>query len=230
VQNNINRKKGEGAPPKTKVTGPRANFIMKTFFISDLHLGHKNVLRYDGRPFADINEHDETIINNWNSVVSDDDLVYILGDVGIASQAKIIDCLHRLKGKKHLILGNHDYKLLKNKDFVDCFVAIDDILEIKVFPKNERPQMLVLSHWPIPCFDGHFHGGYHFYGHVHNSWEWDMMEEVKYKMENIKRVRCNMYNVGIMVPYMGYYPRTFDEILSGYKKDHPSPNRFKKTP
>lgn len=49
------------------------------YFISDLHLGHKNVLKFDNRPFINIEEHDKTIIDNWNSKVNDNDDVYVLG-------------------------------------------------------------------------------------------------------------------------------------------------------
>ena len=51
------------------------------FFISDLHLGHTNVLRYDNRPFANVNEMHDALVERWNSVVGDDDIVYFLGDL-----------------------------------------------------------------------------------------------------------------------------------------------------
>lgn len=51
------------------------------YFISDLHIGHTNVLSFDNRPFKSIEEHDEALIKNWNSVVGMDDDVYLLGDI-----------------------------------------------------------------------------------------------------------------------------------------------------
>ena len=53
----------------------------KNFYIADLHFGHKNIIRYDNRQFASVDEMDNTLIKNWNSVVSNDDTVYILGDI-----------------------------------------------------------------------------------------------------------------------------------------------------
>lgn len=50
------------------------------FYTSDLHLGHANVIKFDNRPFANIDEMDQRIITRWNERVSDDDTVYILGD------------------------------------------------------------------------------------------------------------------------------------------------------
>ena len=86
-------------------------------------------------------------------------------------------------------------------------MEIVDYKEIMVNNQN-----LVLCHYPIPCFNRHFYGAYHFYGHVHNSFEWNMMERAKSEMKSLYDKPCNMFNVGCMLPYMNYTPRTFDEI------------------
>lgn len=78
------------------------------FFTSDLHLSHANVIKYDNRPFKTVEEMDTTLINNWNSVVKDGDLVYVLGDFGFAPLGRIKELLDALNGTKYLILGNHD--------------------------------------------------------------------------------------------------------------------------
>lgn len=54
--------------------------MSKTYYISDLHLGHENVIRFDNRPFDSVEEMNETLVNNWNSVVTNADHVYHLGD------------------------------------------------------------------------------------------------------------------------------------------------------
>ncbi len=81
---------------------------MKKWFISDTHFSHTNIIKYGGRPFADIQEMDQSLIYNWNSCVGVDDQVFFLGDFGLGS----IDHLHaickQLKGSKVCILGNHD--------------------------------------------------------------------------------------------------------------------------
>lgn len=51
------------------------------FFTSDLHFGHKNIIRFDNRPFFSVEEMDKTLIENWNRKVSADDTVYVLGDI-----------------------------------------------------------------------------------------------------------------------------------------------------
>ena len=72
---------------------------------------------------------------------------------------------------------------------------------------------VVLCHYPIPCYNGHFRGWVHLYGHVHNSFEWNMMKQVQYEMRDLYLKPCHMYNVGCMVPYMNYKPRTLKEIV-----------------
>lgn len=179
------------------------------YFIADLHFGHKNVMSYDNRPFTHIEAHDNYIIDNWNNKVNIDDDVYILGDISCYNMTKTVDILNNLNGNKHLITGNHDSKLLKSKPFRDCFVEICDYKELYL----NREHSIILCHYPIPCFKNHYYGWYHLYGHVHNSWEYHMMEHIKLEMCELYNMPCHMYNVGCMLPNINYTPRTLEEIL-----------------
>lgn len=183
---------------------------METFFISDLHFGHKNCLAYDNRPFKTIEDNDKEIIKRWNDRVNIDDDVWILGDISWYSVTKTIEILKNLNGYKHLCIGNHDKTFLKNKDFRDCFVEITSYKEITLGEKE-----VILCHYPIPCFNNHYYGSYHLYGHVHTGWEWNLMERVRYENVCLYDKPCNMYNVGCMVPYMNYTPHTLEEIING---------------
>ena len=185
-----------------------------TYFISDLHLGHKNCLAFDNRPFKTIEDNDTEIIRRWNETVNIDDDVWILGDVSWHNVTKTIEIFKQLNGAKHLCIGNHDQGFLKNKDFRDLFREITPYKEIEI-----NGQLVVLSHYPIPCFNRHYYGAYHLYGHVHSGFEHNMMERVKYEMVAIYDKPCNMYNVGCMMPYMDYTPRTLDEIIAGYEQE-----------
>ena len=80
----------------------------KIWFTSDLHFGHDKEFLYKPRGFNSITEHDETIISNFNSVVSNDDVLVILGDVMLGDNNYGIKCLNRLNGHKFIIRGNHD--------------------------------------------------------------------------------------------------------------------------
>ena len=77
------------------------------YYISDLHIGHKNCISFDQRNFFDLKEMEETIINNWNNTVKKGDKVYILGDMFWRNEGAA-ETLSKLKGQKHLVLGNHD--------------------------------------------------------------------------------------------------------------------------
>lgn len=190
---------------------------MANYFIADTHFGHKNIMFYDNRPFRDIDEHDKTLIDNWNNVVGIDDDVYILGDISWYNATKTIKIFKSLNGTKHLIVGNHDNKLLRNRELQSLFTEITDYKELSL-PDNKG---IVLCHYPIPCFKNHYYGWYHLYGHVHNGFEWHMMERVKYEMIELYDKLCHMYNVGAMIEYMNYTPRTLEEIIErGMKNDN----------
>lgn len=186
---------------------------MAVFFISDLHLGHDNCLAFDNRPFLTIEEQDNYIIEHWNKVVGKDDSVWILGDFSWYKSTKTIEIFSQLNGHKFLCIGNHDVKLLKDKNVRALFEEIVDYKELKL-----ENQFIVLSHYPIPCFNKHYYGAYHFYGHVHSSFEYNMMEKVKQEMVSLYDKPCNMVNVGAMMPYMNYIPRTFEELKEINKK------------
>jgi len=183
---------------------------MAYFFIADTHFGHENALAFDNRPFRTIEEHDKALIENWNNAVSRNDEVFILGDISWHNATRTNEIVSSLNGVKHLIVGNHDKKLLKNREFQSLFIEITDYKELSLSDKKG----IVLSHYPIPCFNHHYYGWYHLYGHVHISFEWNMMERVKYEMDTLYDKPCRMYNCGAMIDYIGYTPRTLGEILA----------------
>lgn len=180
---------------------------MKNFYIADWHYAHKNVLHYDNRPFTSVEEMNEELIKRWNDAVASEDTVYILGDMFWCNSKIAVEVLDKLNGTKVLIKGNHDYI---DNDFSKRFRSITNYLEVKDGEAN-----IVLCHYPIPCFKNHYYGWYHLYGHVHNSFEWNMMEHDKMLMQELYDTPCKMYNVGAMMDYIDYTPRTLDEIIKG---------------
>ena len=115
----------------------------KIWFTSDLHFGHNKEFLYKPRGFNSIEEHDGTIINNFNSLVSDDDEVFILGDLMLVNNDNGIECLKKLNGKKYFIIGNHDtdsrLELYKNIN-LEC-LGYSTLISVNKYH-------LYLSHYP----------------------------------------------------------------------------------
>lgn len=185
--------------------------MSKIFFTSDLHFGHRNILSYDNRPFLTTEANDEAIIKNWNDKVGIEDTVWILGDVSWHNATKTNEIISSLNGNKNLIIGNHDNKLLRNAEFRSFFLEIANYKEICYGSNN-----IVLCHYPIPCFNRHYYGDYHLYGHVHTGFEYNMMQKVKQEMVDLYDKPCNMYNA-----FIGLYdwaPVTLEEIIERNEK------------
>ena len=79
----------------------------KIWLVSDTHFGHDKSFIYEPRGFKTIWEHDKTIIENWNNLVDIDDDIYHLGDVMLGDNDYGLSCLKQLKGRIHIIRGNH---------------------------------------------------------------------------------------------------------------------------
>lgn len=168
------------------------------YYIADTHFGHDNIRRLSNRPFETVEEMDRTIIENWNKKVTDKDDVYILGDFSFKG-GDPISYAKQLKGRKHLIIGNHDTALLKHPDFKKCFVEAKDIKKI-----NDSGIEIVLCHYPMVEWAGYYKGALHLFGHIHNTFH---NPNTQYAM-NMK----NAYNVGVDI--IGFEPCTLEEITS----------------
>jgi len=78
------------------------------YFISDLHFGHDKDFIYRSRGFNSVTEHDSALISNWNSIIGEDDVVYVLGDIMLKDNENGMRCWDFLSGHKKVIWGNHD--------------------------------------------------------------------------------------------------------------------------
>ena len=173
-----------------------AKFTM-IYYTADLHFGHENVIRFDNRPFSSVEEMDEELIKRWNDKVKWSDTVYILGDVCMKTKNNAIHYISRLAGKKHLIIGNHDGVILKNKDARNMFESIS---HMDYFRDGDK--YVCLCHYPIVEWRGYHHGGWHLYGHIHNN-----RQEAYEIMKHKERAR----NAGCMLT--DYTPVTLDELM-----------------
>ena len=187
---------------------------MKTYFISDLHLGHSNCIRFDSRPWETVEEMDMAIIKRWNRKVRKDDHVYVLGDFAYKNRTPISDYISQMNGFIHLIRGNHDKR---SEEYENCFCEVADYKDIAIMADVVKCRV-ILSHYFMPFYDGARHMAFMLHGHTHKT-EDSIMEE-KFK-ENIreKGLRCEAYNVGAM--WQNYEPQTLEEIIARQERSIP---------
>lgn len=191
---------------------------MANRFISDLHFHHMNIIKYDNRPFENVDEHDAYIVQEWNKVVAPEDDVYILGDILLTNGQKMLNyrakILSKLNGKLHLVVGNHDgeFSVLLKSGLFESVKDIESIVE----PTGRR---IVACHYPLMSWANMYKGCIHLYGHVHNFTE-DAYQVEKYKQSFLLNGKeLSMYNVCASLPWINYVPRTLEEIISGYERE-----------
>ena len=162
------------------------------YWCSDLHFGHTNIIKYTRRQFNNIDEHDEYIIDRWNSVVDKNDLVYICGDVTL--NPKHLYKLHRLNGTKKLILGNHDIKVFKN-NYSQYFKSI---YGAKYF-WFEGIGKVVATH--IPVYQDEFKRSvFNIHGHVHHN----LLKNPRY--------------INVCMEHIDFTPVHYDQLIACMRK------------
>ncbi len=126
---------------------------MKIYFIADTHFDDKNILKFENRPFANVDEMNTALINKWNETVSNEDIVYLLGDIGAVEFIKL------LNGTKYLVKGNHDIEtneFYRNAGFAEAY---DHPIIIDGFWVLSHDALYVNENMPYA----------NLFGHVHNS-------------------------------------------------------------
>lgn len=182
----------------------------RCLYISDTHFGHVNAISFDNRPFNNVDEMDDAIIALWKESVADDDIVYVLGDFSWYKEDGTLAILDQLPGEKVLIKGNHDRisprvarKYSKTCEYLDI---------------NDNGRRVILLHYPMLFWNGQFRDSIHLYGHVHNTRQQALCERFKSVIQKEQELKMRMYNVGCMMPWMNYTPRTIDEIETYIKQ------------
>jgi calcineurin-like phosphoesterase family protein len=166
------------------------------FYTADLHLGHANIIRLCNRPFADVQEMNRVLIDNWNARVRDCDQIYIVGDLAFRSAEPVSGLLDQLKGIKHLVVGNHDAKWMKHLDLSNYFASVEKLSEIE-----DNGRKVVLCHYPLMTWNGR--ESYLVYGHIHNNKNgsyWPLLKTMQYAL-----------NAGVEIN--DYKPVTLDELI-----------------
>lgn len=149
------------------------------------------------RPFATIGDMNEALIHAWNHRVSGNDTVYILGDLLFRS-ADPEAILRRLRGRKRLIVGNHDSSWMCKVDPYRYFDSVDDMLVT-----TDGTRQLTLCHYPLLSWK-HQHRSYMIHGHLHANTDSDFFPLIAQ--------RPRMLNAGVDIN--GMMPVTFEELLA----------------
>lgn len=188
-----------------------------TWFISDPHVGHKNIIKYCNRPFASTDEMDKTLIKNWNAVVEPEDTVHILGDLAFCtSPGHAYSILSKLNGIKHVIEGNHDAIALQlHATYDGLFASWNRIDEIEV-----EGQRIVLCHYAMREWHHALRGTWHLFGHTHATLR-----------PFGKSVDVGVDNVSEIVPGAFFRPVSFAELKTFMDKrsiaPHPAFENFR---
>ncbi len=157
-------------------------------------------MRFCNRPFKNIEEHDKTLIKNWNNVVNENDIVYYLGDFCFGKGTNSSDALNhfkKLSGKIIMIAGNHDRHARNIKN--SFFRWHEGLYEAKI-----RKDKIVLCHYPLLSWNAAFHGRPHLFGHCHSG------------PNKIITHQPNSYDVG--VDNNNFTPISIDEVLIKLKE------------
>lgn len=176
----------------------------ENYYIADTHFGHNRIIELCNRPFKDVEEMNKQLIKNWNDTVTDDDVVYILGDFAltISSKEEVCTILSELKGKKHLIIGNHDETWLSKMDKSDLEKYFETTPMYMTIIKNDS-EKIGLCHYPILSFPGII-----IHGHIHNNKNqqdgWDFIKDSP-----------NILNASVEVN--NYRPVTLNELIANNK-------------
>ena len=173
------------------------------FFTADLHLGHANIIKHCDRPFTTVEEMDEHLISAWNKSVRPNDSVYIIGDLIFRSAASPDSYLSKLRGKKHLILGNHDKDWVKKADMSEHFISVERFAEI-----SDGQHKITLCHYPLMSWNHMAKGSYMIHGHIHNNHEafyFPMLRQMP-----------NLLNAGVEIN--DYRPVSFDDLVKNNER------------
>lgn len=174
--------------------------FVRKFYVSDTHLGHERLLDMQPRAFSSIDEHDEHIVQCWNSVVRDSDHVYHLGDFGFALSRhaeRMKEIFERLNGCKYLIIGNHDVD--KKGRLHPTLAALDWAARPEhAMRTRDGGRDIHMSHYACRTWPSQHHGSVHFYGHSHG------------RMPSYGLSR----DVGVDMPDVDFTPRTFAELTA----------------
>lgn len=123
------------------------------YFIADLHFSQQEIIDYESRPFENVDAMNRQLIRNWNGIITEQDEIYVVGDVGDES------LIRQLTGTKYLIKGNHDMK--SNEEYRRC--GFSEVYDYPIIIDG----FWMISHEPLYVNQNMPYAN--IFGHVHNS-------------------------------------------------------------
>jgi metallophosphoesterase len=183
------------------------------YYILDTHFRNQDIFDKCKRPFKSLDEMESTVISKWNNKVNDVDVVYVLGDVAKDDDVSAIQIFNKLKGHKHLIVGNHDHLILEEIRKLKIFESVKLIDLIM-----DKDRKVCICHYPLMDWMEFNREGILVYGHIHNK---TSKNGYAYKMMKDYYANLPAYNCGVDV--CEFEPRTLDELihLKEVNKDEP---------
>jgi calcineurin-like phosphoesterase family protein len=160
-----------------KITGD----LQRTFFTSDHHFGHANIIKYSQRPFADVRHMDEALVQGWNDEVGQDDLIFHLGDFTLGENAQRY--FGALNGRIHILTleWHHDHRwlnairnrnpLVSRSGHAVILLPALTVLTCDALGSDRHALPITLSHYPLADWEASHHGGWHLHGHSHGTHE-----------------------------------------------------------
>jgi len=184
----------------------------RIFVTSDTHFGHDRIIEFCNRPFADVDEMTEVMIQDWNDLVDPKDIVIHLGDFAYKIRSdRAIDIFESLNGQFVFTYGNHDSKrFIKHLDGSKKVIKADHIIRAATELRDGTTMDLFLCHYPMASWAGQGHGAIHLHGHMHGNTSHEFVSTVK-----------NRQDVG-MDAYGMYIPRLLKSVLQGIRERNES--------
>jgi len=185
---------------------------MNTFFTSDTHFSHKNIIRYCSRPFASVEEMDATMIQRWNEKVKPGDRVFHLGDFCFGQREQVLAMTRKLNGHIVLIVGNHD-SIGQPSNY--GFAEKHQLLTAKI-----NGTYITMCHYAMRIWERSHYDSWHIFGHSHGTLEaigksWDVGVDnngfAPLEFEELKKIMdLQPHNLNWLERLKGFDPKEYE--------------------